>query len=184
MHPGEQHIRGEMTHALVDHFSALTLPVENVPYSFDWVEGPGVGLTLTVHSPDGAEVARYKLKVTAEKIGTPKPPAPRCSLCDDYPATTQVDGQPCCTDCREHAEEQRVAPRDEPRPVTTVQLTEPAWMNGTWADVGSGCEVRDDSDKVWLASRNGTEVTITSGADSFTFTPDAAQSVTYRRGSV
>jgi len=141
MHPGEQHIHGEMMSAITDHFNAATLLVDGVPFTFDWTPGLPGSLVLTVHTATGEEVARYRIRLSAERIGSP-------------------------------------------RPVTTVQPAEPAWISGTWADVISGDEVRDPSDKMWQVARNDGEVTITSGTDSYTFTPAAADAVTYRRGSV
>lgn len=142
MHPGEQHIRAEMTAAISDHFNELKIHVEGVCYEVEIIDG----FMAIVSDPLGSEIARYKMKVSAEKVGSPRVATPT-------PAPSQVPPAP-------------------PSGST--------WINGTWGDVGSGYTVTDDTGRPWDVSRNGGEVTITSGTDSYSFSPDANQPVKYR----
>lgn len=155
MHPGEQHIRGEMVKAVMDHFNAATILVDGVPFTFDWTEGSVNGLGLTVHNAAGEEVARYRVKVSAEKVGSPRPIA-----------TTPAP-----------ALEPELEPT--PEPVTSIQLEEPSPIKGMWGNVTTGCTVVDDSGKHWSVKRDGDEVTISCGDESYTFSPTVTDPVKY-----
>lgn len=156
MHPGEQHMRTEALKAIADHFSATTLHLEGVPFTFDWAPStlPGHGETLTVHAADGREVARYRISVTPTKVGSPLTQA----------VAEEIAQVPTVLD--------RIA---EPTPPAS-----PSWSDGAWREVASGCLVIDEAGKVWEVTRQDTRtVTIACGDESYTFTPGADDAVKY-----
>lgn len=149
MHPGEQHIRGEMMTAIHDHFNDLAITVDGVPYAVEIYSEGAHGSAVTVTHPSGEVVAQYRLKVSAEKVSAPKvAPVPEPVI---------------------------PTPAPEPTPPASPSWSDGAWREVASGclvidEAGKVWEVTRQDTRT---------VTITCGDESYTFTPGADDAVKY-----
>lgn len=178
MHPGEQHIRGEMMTAIFDHFNDLAITVDGVPYVVDIYGGVLSGPTITVTHPNGAVVAQYRIKMSAERISPPKSGSPKaaavpepelCDICKVSPMATHDADRGYCVGCKRG-----------PLPPAA-----PTWHEGAWEDIRQGDTVLAPDGNPWDVTeyrlhRDGSpRVTISNGIETHTFNPEPNVMVKY-----